>query len=412
LLFIIIIFGFPRYIYEYKYKEKGDYMKGIVWCALAIILLVVLLSGCSTTASSSATQTAKPAQSTTAPQPTTSPSSSLASQSSGATQASSTTAAQAKPIKIKIATYSAEAHVLTQAARKLEADLKDFGKGQIEVSVFPNSTLLADAAMVDGIPNGLADIGVIGFSQWTGRVPDVSAMSLAGVYQSEESYWKVRENGLDDYIAKKLEDNTKVKLVNWMQAGTSDAFYCSKKQLRLPADFAGLKFRAPNKTMAEEIASLSASGVVLPVADVYTSLQSGVIQGAVSNVSSFDERKYAEVVPYLSQIAIAYGDAYGIVINRDSWNSWPKTVQDEITRMGKEIRTWSIKQTFHGDKVNWDKYTADKRVTDYVVPQSDLPKFQELLAPGQLATLKSQVGDKSYQEIIQIINKSNNSTYK
>jgi TRAP-type C4-dicarboxylate transport system substrate-binding protein len=358
-----------------------------------LLIVAIVLTGCATSAPSQA------------PAPAPAPSaSSQATQNPAATSAAPAPALT-KKIKITFATANPETDPKTMAARKLKALWEEQSKGMIEVAVFPAGQILTDSAMVEGIPAGLADIGYCNLGMWNGLVPEIEIIAGIGIYEGRDHYWAAREGGLEAYIAKKFEEKTKTKIVNWIYGGESSVFTNTKRELRLPRDFAGLKFRAPNKGYASMFASLGASGVVMPVAETYTSLQSGVIDGAYCNVNSWNQQKYVEVAKYMSRIPVTWAGDFGMAISLDVWNKWPKEVQDMITQGAAEMRKWAITYMDQQDEKLWTQAKGDKRVQVYDVPAQDFAEFVNLIKPGQLKTLEQDMGSKSIQDMLAIIDK-------
>jgi C4-dicarboxylate-binding protein DctP len=360
-----------------------------------MVIIFMLVAGCTTTPTAATSPAA-----TTAVPPNAKPSAASTSKDS----ASSFPVLKQK-ITINLATSTKETDPMTIVARMIETYLEKNSNAQVQVDVFSNGQMLSDAGMVEGVPSGLADLAVTSFSQWSGVVPEMSSLALCGVWPDEKTYWATREGGLDDYLAKVVETKTKCKLIGWIHVSSNSAFSCTKKELRVPKDFAGLKFRAPNKSLAEMVGALGGAGVVISSADVYTSLQTGVIDGTFSNVNSWKERQYADVAKYLTRVPLGYSDSWGIVTSLDNWNKWPKELQDLLLQVSKDARTWSISYGNEQEEKIYTEAKNNSKLQVYEVPAGDVPLYTKLIAPGQLATLQKSVGDKSYGEIMAILNK-------
>lgn len=369
---------------------------------LLIVSVLIIGASCGSPAPAPAPAPAPSPSAAPAPAPSASP---APKPTSTQAPAPAPTVSLQNKIKITIATANPESDVKTISARKIKTWLEEWSKGQIEVAVFPAGQILTDAAMVEGIPSGIADIGLCTLAQWSGVVPEILAISLGGVFPSPESYWAARDGGLDAYVAKKFEEKAKVKVLDWQHSGQTDCFANTKKELKVPSDFAGIKIRAPSKSIADALKAVGAAAVVIPTAEVYTSLQTGVVDGCVSNVNAWDYGKYAEITKFVTRLPLIYSAAHGIVVSLNTWNKWPKDVQDMVKRATADIKTFSYKYANDQENVLWDKAKANPKLKVYEVPTSDLGEFTKLIGPGQLAGMKNDVGEKSYTEMMEIINK-------
>jgi TRAP-type mannitol/chloroaromatic compound transport system substrate-binding protein len=121
----------------------------------------------------------------------------------------------------------------------------------------------------------------------------------------------------------------------------------SNRKLEKPADFKGLTFRgAGYSPLILQEPEFGASGVILATADVYTSLQTKVIDACeVGNAFSNYGSGYQEVTKYWSFPGIhQLCQTSSFIINMDSWNKLPADLQ-MIVRMActhNMMRSWAF----------------------------------------------------------------------
>ena len=83
--------------------------------------------------------------------------------------------------------------------------------------------------------------------------------------------------------------------------GGARSFYNSKKPINSVADMAGMKFRViQSDIFVDMVAALGANATPMPYGEVYSAIETGVIDGAENNFPSYDTAKHSEVAKYYS----------------------------------------------------------------------------------------------------------------
>jgi TRAP-type C4-dicarboxylate transport system substrate-binding protein len=143
------------------------------------------------------------------------------------------------------------------------------------------------------------------------------------------------------------------------------------------------------------------------VTELYTSLQNGVIDGIWNGLINADSNNFWSVVDYVSNLKVAYSDAFGMVVSLDVWNSWPTEAQELIQNEAQAIYEYSHSYVAEHNQAIWDKLEADADIEVYYIPDDEAAKFGALMGPVQLENMRNNVGDESYEEIMSIIDKYN-----
>src|SRR4051794_22959395 len=190
-------------------------------------------------------------------------------------------AASAQEIKLTLADQNSPtawgpSHALQPWVKQVE----EATKGRVKIEVYPSQTLIKGVDMWKGIRSGIADIGWCVQGYWPEQTPLSDVMSLpflpiSSAEKGSEAMWKLYEK----FPSVQKEFNEIQPLVLYT---SSPNLLVSKKQVRTLEDFKGLKVRVLGGPPTEMAKALGAVPTLIPMPDVYQSLDKGVVDGAAA----------------------------------------------------------------------------------------------------------------------------------
>ncbi|WP_423798633.1 TRAP transporter substrate-binding protein [Neobacillus sp. SAB-20_R2A] len=128
-------------------------------------------------------------------------------------------------------------------------------------------------------------------------------------------------------MAKFLKKYNTAKQVEILATGNADPYVIwSTKPIKSLEDLKGKKIRAISEVHVELVKSWGASPVATPVADMYEALQKGTLDGAVFSMVGGEAWKYAEVAPYVTNIAVST-PTFMPSMNKEAYNKLPEDLQ-------------------------------------------------------------------------------------
>jgi len=150
----------------------------------------------------------------------------------------------------------------------------------------------------------------------------------------------------------------------------------STKPIKKFADLEGLKVRAPGKYNLKLIGASPATAVSVPWAELFTSLQTGLIDGVFTVNDALDSVKMYEVAPYAAFIGsnLTAAPVY-LIINLDVWNTIPAKDQKIMMEVGLEVERKGFEMTDAKTKEVYAKWQADPNVTVTVWSDEEIAKF-------------------------------------
>lgn len=172
--------------------------------------------------------------------------------------------------------------------------------GRYSLEVFPNETLGAQKDTVELVQAGTVDFALVAGSLLENFNPDFVALNMPFAYDSQEHQEAVlNDPEITGDVYSSIEDQN-ISVLGGFSAGTRSV-YNSEKPITEPADLAGMKIRVmESDTNTRMMELMGGTGTPMGQGEVYTAIQSGVIEGGENNESIYANLKHAEVAPYYS----------------------------------------------------------------------------------------------------------------
>ena len=196
------------------------------------------------------------------------------------------------------------------------------GQVEIEISSFPELGLAgADTLrLVEDGTLGMVEIysGYIG-----GDLPIVDVANLWGVIGDIGTNWKTIE-AVQDSIHKIIEERSNGIVLGESYYGNN--YYYAGKALRSPADLKGMKIRSHSTVLGDLINGMGGEAQFVAFSEVYTALERGILDAAVTCGPCGAGLRWFEVADYLNGPIISIGVTY-ITVNKDRWDEIPADLQ-------------------------------------------------------------------------------------
>ena len=171
--------------------------------------------------------------------------------------------------------------------------------GKIKVKLFPSMQLGGEAEMIQSIQEGTLEASYTSFSPMSNFVPEVLALNLPYLFNNTAIAYKVLEGPvgkeLDAIVLKKMG----IRILNYGHYGYK-CFTNNKKPIRNINDFKGIKLRVMERPdMVKLVESLGAHSTPMAWSELYTALQTGVVDGQDNPLSIIEAYKLWEVQKYI-----------------------------------------------------------------------------------------------------------------
>jgi tripartite ATP-independent transporter DctP family solute receptor len=184
-------------------------------------------------------------------------------------------------------------HPSSYAEKYFAEEIGLLTKGTVKVEAYANTQLGDAVANVQSIRNGTIGFTTVSASNLNQVVPAMDMYSLPFLFKNEAHFWWFLEQPPAADLAKQMEAKG-IKIIAYMDSGARNLF--TQKAVKTPDDLKGQKIRVmASPVMVQTMKSLGATGVPVAWAELYTALQTGVVDGAENNHPSVVAKKFYEV---------------------------------------------------------------------------------------------------------------------
>jgi tripartite ATP-independent transporter DctP family solute receptor len=270
--------------------------------------------------------------------------------------------------------------------------VKERSKGKIVVEVFHSKQLGEERAVIEQVQLGAIDMTRVSISAVSAFVRDLDAFQLPYLYRDAAHMWKVLNGPIGEEILKKHEAFNFVG-VGWFESGSRN-FY-TKRQVKTVGDLKGMKIRVQQAPlMVGLVEALGAVATPLPFGEVYSALQTGVVDGAENNWPSYLSTSHFEVAKYF--IVDEHTRVPEITVgSKKVFDKMSKEDRDLIIKAMKDAQPYQYKLWVDFEKVA-EKTVKEKGSTITQVSPAEKQKFMDAMKP---------LYDKQPPEIIAVVNK-------
>ena len=227
----------------------------------------------------------------------------------------------------KLAFNQPEGHPEMVAVQEFSKKLEKATNGKYAIEVFPNELLGSQKETIEMVQNGSLEFSMVAGSLLENWSPDFAVFNLPYVFKDYKHLQRVvKDKKVVGNLFKSIEPQG-ITVLCAMYSGTRNV-YTKNKEVRTPADLKGLKIRVmQSDTMVKMLNYMGGTGTPMGQAEVYTAIQTGVLDGAENNEVTYYALKQQEVAPIYNLTGHLMMPDY-IVTNTKFYNSLPKEVKD------------------------------------------------------------------------------------
>ena len=290
----------------------------------------------------------------------------------------------------KLAFNQTEGHPEMVAVQNFSEKLKAATNGEYSIEVFPNELLGSQKETIEMVQNGSLEFSMVAGSLLENWSPDFAVFNLPYVFKDYKHLQRVvKDKAIVGDLFKSIE-NQGITVLCGQYSGTRNV-YTSKKEVRTPADLKGLKIRVmQSDTMVKMLNYMGGTGTPMGQGEVYTAIQTGVLDGAENNEVTYYALKQHEVGPIYNLTGHLMMPDY-IITNTEFYNSLPAEVKkffdenldslvdDEFERFHAEVSNSLEKAKAEGTRVvEADKEAFKKAVEPLIAEKVSTPSAKAL----------------------------------
>jgi len=235
---------------------------------------------------------------------------------------------------------------IVRMGKKLEAQTN----GKYSIQMFPHMQLGGEKEMIEQAQVGALQIARISVGPMGPVVDELNVFNLPFIFRDESHMRKVIDGPIGKELLDKVSSSSaRLIALGWMDAGTRNVY--AKKAVTKPGDLKGQKIRMMgNPIFVETMNAMGGNGISMNFQELFSAMQTGVVDGAENNPPTLVTHKHYEVAKFYSQTGhLIIPEIF--VFSKRTWDTLPKGDQDLIRKLSREAQ---LEQ-----RALWDKMVGE-----------------------------------------------------
>jgi len=250
--------------------------------------------------------------------------------------------AQAGQVTLKLATSQPPKGGFLGDTPKVFADeVETLTKGQVKVQVFHSGSLSSnEAELFQMAQSGAVDLAIGATTYILGWTPRAKVFDLPYLFEGAPHFKKVVQGKVGEVIAKEVEDDG-VYLITYILPGVRSIF-STKRSIEKIEDAKGMKIRSMQSPVyIDMFKNMGMLPTALPASELYTSLQTGVVDAGENDAASVVSWGWVDVIKFysLNEHSISCNV---MIVNKKKMDSLPAEVQKAIREAGKKAENYQL----------------------------------------------------------------------
>ena len=242
-----------------------------------------------------------------------------------------------QPVTLVYAEVNPLDSIVGQMANAFKTKLEELSGGSVKVDIQASGVLGTEAQVLDGILGGgdTVDISRISaFALTSYGCNKAKLLSIPYTFVSREHFWNFVNSDMSaDFLAEPQAIGLPLRGFAYGEEGFRHFFL--KNEAKTIEDLKGLKIRvSEDPVMTGMVKDLGASPTVVSFTELYSALQTGVVDGAEQPIANYKGNAFQEVAPYLMLDGHTLG-AIQLVITDNGWNKLSEQQQAWVLEAGK-----------------------------------------------------------------------------
>lgn len=257
----------------------------------------------------------------------------------------------------------------------------ELSNGRLKVEVFPSAQLVDDDKVFVELKRNNVQMAVPSFSKFTPLVKEFNLWDIPFLFRDAEHVHKTMDGEVGQLLRDKITEKGFVALDYW-DSGFKQ-FSTNKKPIIIPDDAKGQKMRImTSKVIEEQTKAIGANPQVMNFGEVYSALQTGVVDAAENPLSNIYNSKFYEV-----QSSITLSDhgylGYLVIVSEKFWQDLPDDLKDIFKQALSEATQFEREESARDESIllkNIEEYAAKSgKLTVYTLTPEQKAQWQQAM---------------------------------
>jgi tripartite ATP-independent transporter DctP family solute receptor len=303
--------------------------------------------------------------------------------------------AQTAEFSLKWANNIPVTHPSNIRVREAAEAIKRDSNGRVDIQIFPNNQLGGDTDMLSQVRSGAIDFFPLSGLILQTLVPLAGINGLAFAFKDYPTVWAAMDGELGAFIRAAIAKANLHSFDRILDNGFRN-ITSSTKPINTAADLQGFKIRVPVSPLwTSMFKAFGASPTGINFSEVYSALQTKVVEGQENPLAIIDIAKLYEVQKYCSMTGHMW-DGQWILANGKRWASLPADVQSLIT---KHVTEAVLKQRDDIRRLN-NSLEAQLKAKGLIFNYPDVKSFRDALSKaGFYKEWRAKFGDEAMAKL-------------
>ncbi|WP_059104635.1 TRAP transporter substrate-binding protein [Shouchella shacheensis] len=248
--------------------------------------------------------------------------------------------------------------------------------GRYEIDVFAGGQLGEESEVLEQVQLGTIELARVNAIPLTQFSDDIGVLSMPYLFEDEDEKWEKLTGEVGQELLGTLDGSNLVGLTFYDSGERS--FYNTERPLETPEDMEGLQIRVQSSDLAIDIVeALGASATPMEYGEVYSAMQTGVIDGAENNFPSYYTSNHYEVANYFT-VNGYQGTPEVLLASQSLW--------DELSDEDKQAFQEAALESVEVQREAWAELTEEARAAveengNELIEVDDITPWREAVQP-------------------------------
>ena len=283
-------------------------------------------------------------------------------------------------------------HPMNLRAKEMADAIRAETKGRVDIQIFPNNQLGSDTDMLSQLRSGGIEFFTLSGLILSTLVPAASINGIGFAFADYDQVWKAMDGDLGAYVRAQIAKANLVAMDRIWDNGFRQ-ITTSTKPITTPDDLKGMKLRVPPSPLwTSMFEALGAAPVSINFAEVYSALQTKVVEGQENPLAIISTAKLYEVQKYCS-LTNHMWDGFWFLANGHAWERLPADLRAIVS---KHVNAAGVKERVDVAELN-ATLQKDLAAKGLVFNQTKAESFRgQLRKAGFYAQWKAKYGEEAW----------------
>jgi tripartite ATP-independent transporter DctP family solute receptor len=263
-------------------------------------------------------------------------------------------ALQAQEITLRSADIHPDGYPTVEAVKYMGQLVSERTNGRIKIEVMNNAVLGNEKDTIEQTRFGVIDMNRVNAAPFNNLVPETTVLGMPFLFRSTEHMHHTVDGPIGDEVLAAFEPHGLVGLAFYDSGARS--FYTTNKPIEKLADLKGMKIRVQQSDLwIAMMEAFGANPTPMPMGEVYSSLETGVVDGAENNWPSYESARHYEIAKNYTLTEHSLNPEI-LVISKISWDKLTPDDQKVVRQaakdsVGKMRELWVAREKASEEKV-------------------------------------------------------------